>query len=88
MNVFSKMLGCPSSSRFPHAARWYRNIISFAPLERDSWPGQKASPEKVKDDDDFDLFGEETPEELAAKQAMKAAPKKEEIKKKVVSVLV
>lgn len=38
-------------------------------------------------DDDFDLFGEETPEEAARKKAIAVAPKKVEAKKKVVSIL-
>lgn len=73
---------CPSTSEFPHGARWYRHIASFTNAEKSKWPGQKAP---QKDDDDFDLFGEETAAESAAREAMKAAPKKEEKKKKVVS---
>lgn len=80
------MLGCPPTSKFPHAARWYRHIASHSATERSSWPGQKAveAPKKTEDDD-FDLFGEETAEEVATKKAMNTLPKKTEKKKKEVS---
>jgi len=60
-----------------HAARWHRHISSFSNSDRTSWRAAAAAPvaetaapsKAASNDDDFDLFGDETEEETAARQA-------------------
>jgi len=56
----------PVTAKFPHAARWYAHISSYAAAERKAWPAAgagdaapaaKAAPTSAADDDDIDLFG-------------------------------
>jgi elongation factor 1-beta len=76
--VFNALSKSPAQA-FPHASRWYEHISSFTSNERSKWPGEKSA-----NDDDFDLFGDETAEESKAKDAMKQAPAKKE-KKQVIN---
>lgn len=87
VEVFIKMTGCPTSSKFPHAARWYKHIASYSETERSVFPGQKKQAKKDDNDDDFDLFGEETAEDKAAKDKLAAKAKEAAAGKKKKQVI-
>jgi len=74
-------------SKNPHAARWWRHINSFPEDERKSWPSSGSAPVEEtkaapKAEDDFDLFGEEDPEEEARREAEIEKRAKEQAEKK------
>lgn len=91
--VYGALSGSPSSDEFPHAARWYRHIGSFAPSELSASPGKKgaaaAAAEAADDDDDVDLFGsdDEVDEEAekARQERLKAYAEKKSKKPGVVA---
>jgi len=93
----------PDAKKFPHVARWYTHISSYSTEERKahgaapaaaaaaptSAPAAAAPADKKKADDDFDLFGEETEEDIAhaaemERRAQEALKKKAESGKVVV----
>merc|ERR1719345_95687 len=92
VNEFNALSAAPDAAKFPNAARWYSHIASFNVATRASLPGvasgavpvAKAAPAKkaAKDDDEFDLFGDEeeevteTPKEMAARKKKEAEAKK------------
>jgi hypothetical protein len=86
---------------FPHLARWYKHIASFHEGKRSKWvapsveikvAGKFAVPAPVKEeeDDDFDVFGDDTEDdkaardEAAAKMKEASAPKKKVGKSEIV----
>jgi elongation factor 1-beta len=68
--VFDAVAKAPNAKSYPHAARWFKHISSYAAAEKSAFPGQKkavseygpkaaaaaAAPAK-DDEDDIDLFG-------------------------------
>ena len=69
----------PSSSEFPHTARWYKHIESFS-SEFDSLPKGNApagssssapAAEEEEDDDEVDLFGSDDEEDTAEADRIK-----------------
>jgi len=81
VSVFKTASSAPDK-KFPHVARWYRHIESFSAEERSAFPGtqEEAAPAAKAaaapaakpapaDDDDIDLFGEETEEDRIAREA-------------------
>lgn len=55
-----KLLGAPSSSKYPNAYRWYKHIKYFHPSEQALWQqgAIKVETKKQAEEDDIDLFGE------------------------------
>ena len=75
--TFKAFSGAPDAEKYPHAARWYKNIASFE-AEHASLPGDASkpytaygpestelptNPKAANDDDDMDLFGSDEEEE-------------------------
>ncbi|BCR97360.1 translation elongation factor 1 subunit beta [Aspergillus luchuensis] len=75
--TFKAFSGAPDAEKYPHAARWYKNIASFE-AEHASLPGDASkpytaygpestelptNPKAANDDDDMDLFGSDDEEE-------------------------
>ncbi|XP_003738168.1 elongation factor 1-beta' [Galendromus occidentalis] len=63
-DTLQQLKSAPEVSKFPHAARWFKHISSFAAGEQKSWPSAGGPPPKAApaakdddDDDDVDLFG-------------------------------
>ena len=52
VTVFAQLSGCPDEKLFPHAARWYNHIASFAESARSSWPGEKVEVEAAKEEEE------------------------------------
>lgn len=80
--TFKKLLGKPTQNKYPSVCRWYRHIDQFEKQETEFWPTGVLSTGKAKpdNDDDFDVFGDETEED---KQTVKALSQKtKETKKK------
>lgn len=87
MAVYKGMTARPDASTYPHAARWYEHVHSYAD-EHDTLPGDRSAkatsygPTVVSapaaaaappaDDDDVDLFGSDDEEEDAEAEALKA----------------
>jgi elongation factor 1-beta len=82
--VFEAVKSSPSSSQFPHAARWFNHISSFS-AETSSLPGTKkdvnsygpavapvAAAAPKADDEDLDLFGSDSEVDAEAER-LKAA---------------
>jgi len=75
VDIFGKFKAAPSAKEYPHIARWYAHINSFAKEERAKWVASTsthapmgsckapASPTKAApakdDEEDIDLFGED-----------------------------
>eukprot|EP01105_Mastigella_eilhardi_P021413 TRINITY_DN5181_c0_g1_i1.p1 TRINITY_DN5181_c0_g1~~TRINITY_DN5181_c0_g1_i1.p1 ORF type:complete len:209 (-),score=101.67 TRINITY_DN5181_c0_g1_i1:67-693(-) len=81
VEVFAKLTGAPDA-KYHHALRWYKHVNSYTAAERSSWAtpaGAAATPKK--EDDDFDLFGDETEEDKKANEEREA--KLKEVKKEV-----
>lgn len=87
VGVFQSLKTAPSSSEYPHAARWYSHIKTWesehATLPGDAAAGAKlfggaststpaAAPAAEEDDDDVDLFGSDDEEEDAEAERIKA----------------
>lgn len=76
MVSYKAFKGAPDATKYPHVARWYKNIASYE-SEFSTLPGDPSKafttygPEssvlptnpKAADDDDMDLFGSESDEE-------------------------
>ncbi|RDH18346.1 hypothetical protein M747DRAFT_262921, partial [Aspergillus niger ATCC 13496] len=75
--TFKAFSGAPDAEKYPHAARWYKNIASFE-AEHATLPGDASkpytaygpestelptNPKAANDDDDMDLFGSDEEEE-------------------------
>lgn len=80
----AKLLGAPSSSKYPNAYRWYKHINSFHPNEQALWQQGtiKVETKKQEQDEDIDLFGDDDKQEmekLKAKKKSEAAPKKKQV---------
>jgi len=84
VGVYKALGSAPSSTEYPHAARWYKHITSWE-AEHDNLPGDKeagaklyggasgsapaaATPAKEEDDDDVDLFGSDDEEDAEAER--------------------
>lgn len=83
MTIFKALSGTPDAEKYPHAARWYKQIQShesgFDALEGEksddiSKYGPEAAAAKADDDDDddVDLFASDDEEEDAAKAELTA----------------
>ena len=65
-STFTAVAKAPDAKKFPHAARWYRQINSYQANERSKWAkGSGAAPAAAaaEEDDDVDLFGSDDEEE-------------------------
>ena len=76
VSVYEAMSGAPDANKYPHAARWYSHISSFA-SEFTSLPGDKKSPSEygptvitkpAANDDDVDLFASDEEEDAEAER--------------------
>jgi len=87
--TFNAIKTAPSSSN-QHVARWWKHINSFPESERKNWSSSSSTQETKasqqtpakKEEDDFDLFGEEDPEEEARREAEIERRAKEQAEKK------
>ncbi|CEL96945.1 unnamed protein product [Vitrella brassicaformis CCMP3155] len=86
VTCLGKMLACPDGKKYPHAARWYRHIAHYTPVRRKMFPKGEMGSKKPDDEDDIDLFGEETEadKEAAKKLAESKKAEAEKSKKKKV----
>jgi len=81
VHVFTTLGSVPDASAYPHAARWYTHIKSYA-AEHGSLPGSSKAGEAfiataaaapaAADDDEVDLFGDDDDEEDAEAEKLKA----------------
>lgn len=85
VHVFTKLSSAPDASTYPHAARWYTHIKSYA-AEHGSLPGSSKAGETftdgsgsapaaataAEDDDEVDLFGDDDEEDDAEAERVKA----------------
>lgn len=80
VHVFTKLSSAPDSSTYPHAARWYTHIKSYA-AEHGSLPGSSNAGETftdgsgnapaaaaAEDDDEVDLFGDDDEDDAEAER--------------------
>ncbi|OCH92539.1 hypothetical protein OBBRIDRAFT_791141 [Obba rivulosa] len=80
VHVFKAITSAPDAAAFPHVARWYKHIASYA-SEHDSLPGSStagaaffaaaaAPAEKAEegDDDEVDLFGSDEEDDAEAER--------------------
>ncbi|KAG8952094.1 Translation elongation factor 1 beta [Tulasnella sp. 424] len=80
VGVYTSLGSAPDASQYPHAARWYKHIASYA-QEHGTLPGDKEASSKLfgtaapggaaDEEEEIDLFGsddEEDPEAEAEKQ--------------------
>ncbi|KAG8893328.1 Translation elongation factor 1 beta, partial [Tulasnella sp. 417] len=85
VGVYTSVGSAPDASQYPHAARWYKHIASYA-QEHETLPGDKEAGLKLfaagasgaaapaaaaADDDDIDLFGSDDEEEDPEAEAEK-----------------
>jgi len=87
VTTLGKMLSAPDAKKYPHAARWYKHIAHFTPAQKKAFKAGElaktpASKPQAKDEDDIDLFGEETAEDKEAAKKLAESKKKEADKKK------
>lgn len=82
VQVLQNLKDAPDSKKWPHISRWYLHIKSFGDKSKD-FPSAttEKTPEPTEDEDDIDIFGEETEEEKLANEK-RANEMKEEAKKK------
>jgi len=71
--TFAGINSAPDAKQNPHVARWYKHIRSFSDSERQSWGGEAAqvkaaAPSAKKEEDEFDLFGEDDEEAEKARE--------------------
>ncbi|KII90072.1 hypothetical protein PLICRDRAFT_174864 [Plicaturopsis crispa FD-325 SS-3] len=84
VHVFKALTSSPDASAYPHAARWYTHIESYA-AEHASLPGSSTAGEAfigtsapaattaaAEEDDEVDLFGDDDEEEDAEAERVKA----------------
>jgi hypothetical protein len=79
VHVFTTLGSAPDASAYPHAARWYTHIKSYA-AEHGSLPGSSKAGEAfiataapaAADDDEVDLFCDDDDEEDAEAEKLKA----------------
>jgi elongation factor 1-beta len=84
VHVFTTLSSAPDASTYPHAARWYTHIKSYA-AEHGSLPGSSKAGETFTDgsgnapaaaaeddDDEVDLFGDDDEEDDAEAERVKA----------------
>ncbi|TDL25033.1 hypothetical protein BD410DRAFT_74117 [Rickenella mellea] len=97
VHVFKTLSAAPSGEQYPHAARWYKHIASYA-AEHPTLPGTSKAGESFTagaaapaaaaakaaagdDDDDIDLFGEDEEEDAEAERIKAERVKAYEAKK-------
>jgi len=85
VHVFTKLSTAPDASTYPHSARWYTHVKSYA-AEHGSLPGSSkagevftevsgdapAAPKAADEDDEIDLFGDDDEDEDAEAERLKA----------------
>jgi len=88
-SVFDSVGSAPSEAKYPHIARWYKNIASFEKGERSGWPKAASSGDAngaakpaAAADDDIDLFGSDDDEDDEEKERVKQERLKEYAEKK------
>lgn len=62
--ILEKMVDCPDRKKFPNLFSWWWNLSQFSCVAKELW-GEK------KEEEDLDLFGEETEEDKAAAEKRK-----------------
>lgn len=79
VHVYTTLGSAPEASKYPHVARWYTHITSYA-AEHGSLPGSSkagesftgsggaAAPAAAEDDDEIDLFGDDEEEDAEAEK--------------------
>jgi len=90
VETFAAIKSTPDSKN-QNVARWWKHINSFPESERNSWGAissvsssteESKSTLAKKDEEDFDLFGDEDPEEEARREAEIERRAKEQLEKK------
>jgi len=92
VSVFDSLGSAPCAKKYPHIARWHKNVASFEKGERSGWPKEASSgaggeangatAAAAGGDDDIDLFGSDDEEADEEKERIKQERLREYAEKK------